>query len=92
MEWRPKVANAGPTQGSQTGGPVKMDSGTFVVPVEINGTMSLPLRINSSSWACSSAHYALLDTNLFPDHESPPSLPCGDRGSEVAVIFNDGSD
>jgi hypothetical protein len=29
---------------------------------------------------------------LFPDHESPPSLPRGDRDSEVAVIFNDGSD
>jgi hypothetical protein len=28
----------------------------------------------------------------FPDHESPPSLPCGDRDSEVAVTFNDGSD
>src|SRR5450631_1045148 len=37
-------------------------------------------------------HYVLLDGNLFPDHESPPSLPCGDRDSEVAVIFNDGSD
>src|SRR6516164_7342158 len=37
-------------------------------------------------------HHVLLDGNLFPDHESPPSLPCGDRDSEVAVIFNDGSD
>jgi hypothetical protein len=37
-------------------------------------------------------HYVLLDGNLCPDHESPPSLPCGDRDSEVAVVFNDGSD
>jgi len=37
-------------------------------------------------------HHVLLDGNLFPDHESPPSLSCSDRDSEVAVIFNDGSD
>jgi hypothetical protein len=37
-------------------------------------------------------HYVLLDGNLFPDHESPPSLPCSDRNSEVGVIFKDGSD
>ena len=37
-------------------------------------------------------YYVLLDGNLFPDRESPPSLPCGDRDSEVAVIFNDGSE
>src|ERR1700730_10885145 len=37
-------------------------------------------------------YYVLLDGNFFPDHESPPSLPCSDRDSEVAVIFNDGSD
>jgi hypothetical protein len=29
-------------------------------------------------------HHVLLDGNLFPDHESPPSLPCRDRDSEVA--------
>ena len=34
----------------------------------------------------------ILHGNLFPDHESPPSLPCSDRDSEVAVIYNDGSD
>ena len=37
-------------------------------------------------------HYVLLDGNLFPHHESSPSLPCGDRDSEVTVIFNDESD
>jgi hypothetical protein len=36
--------------------------------------------------------YVLLDGDLFPGHESPPSLACGDRDSEVAVIFNDGGD
>jgi hypothetical protein len=33
-----------------------------------------------------------LDGDLFPGHESPPSLASGDRDSEVAVIFNDGGD
>jgi hypothetical protein len=37
-------------------------------------------------------HYVLVDGNLLPDHESPPSLQCSGRDSEVAVIFNDGSD
>jgi hypothetical protein len=37
-------------------------------------------------------NYVLLDGNLFPHHESPLSLPCSDRDSEVAVIFNDESD
>ena len=37
-------------------------------------------------------HDVLLDGDLFPGHESPPSLACGDRDSEVAVIFNDGGD
>ena len=36
--------------------------------------------------------HVFLDGNLFPGHESPPSLPGGDRDSEVPVIFNDGSD
>ena len=37
-------------------------------------------------------HHVLLDGDLFPGHESPPSLTCCDRDSEVAVIFNDGGD
>ena len=36
--------------------------------------------------------HVFLDRNLFPGHESPPSLPCSDRDSEVPVIFNDGDD
>jgi hypothetical protein len=36
--------------------------------------------------------HVFLDRNLFPGHESPPSLPCGDRDSEVPFIFNDGGD
>jgi hypothetical protein len=35
--------------------------------------------------------HVFLDRNLFPGHESPPSLPC-DRDSEVPIIFNDGGD
>jgi hypothetical protein len=58
----------------------------------------LPLRINSSSWAGScallraQAHHVFLDGNLFPGHESPPSLPCGDREPEIPVMINDGDD
>jgi hypothetical protein len=37
-------------------------------------------------------HDVLLDGDLFPGHESPPSLACGDRDSEIAVIFNDEGD
>jgi hypothetical protein len=37
-------------------------------------------------------HYVFLDGDLFPGHESPSSLACCDRDSEVAVIFNDGGD
>jgi hypothetical protein len=33
-----------------------------------------------------------LDGNLFPGHESPPSLPCRDRDSEIPVMINDGGD
>src|SRR4051794_13370570 len=32
-----------------------------------------------------------LDGNVFPGHESPPSLP-RDRDSEIPVMFNDGGD
>jgi hypothetical protein len=35
-------------------------------------------------------HHVLLDGDLFPDHESSPSLACSDRDSETHVIFNDG--
>jgi hypothetical protein len=37
-------------------------------------------------------HHVLLDGNPFPDHESPPSPSCSDKDSQIAVIFNDGSD
>jgi hypothetical protein len=32
-------------------------------------------------------HHVFLDGDLFPGHQSPPSLACGDRDSEVAVTF-----
>ena len=36
--------------------------------------------------------HVFLDGNLFPGHESPPSLPCRDRDSEIPVMINDGGD
>jgi hypothetical protein len=39
-EWLQKI-NAAPMQAPQGRVPLKMDGGTFVVPVQINGTMTL---------------------------------------------------
>src|SRR5580693_391573 len=36
-------------------------------------------------------HYVFLDGDLFPGHESPPSLACGDRDSEVASFSMTGA-
>ena len=36
--------------------------------------------------------HVFLDGNLFPGHESPPSLPCHERDSEIPVMINDGGD
>src|SRR5439155_2810466 len=33
--------------------------------------------------------HVYLDGDLFPGHESPPSLACGDRDSEIPVMIND---
>jgi hypothetical protein len=43
-EWRPKLANA-----SQRGVPLKMAGGTFVVPVQINDSMTLDFVIDSGA-------------------------------------------
>jgi len=60
---------------------------------QLGGTLAFADQlVESGVFFPAQPHYVLLDGNLFPDHESPPSLPCGDRDSEVAVIFNDGSD
>jgi hypothetical protein len=60
---------------------------------QLGGTLALADQlVELGAFLRAQPHYVLLDGNLFPDHESPPSLPCGDRDSEVAVIFNDGSD
>jgi clan AA aspartic protease (TIGR02281 family) len=48
-EWRPKMANSTPPQASHRGVPLKMDGGIFVVPVQINGTMTLDLIIDSGA-------------------------------------------
>jgi hypothetical protein len=37
-------------------------------------------------------NHVFLDGNLFPGHESPPSLPCHERDSEIPVMINDGGD
>src|SRR5205807_7449610 len=36
--------------------------------------------------------HVFLDGDLFPGHESPPSLACGDRDSEIPVMINDEGD
>jgi TPR repeat protein len=48
-EWLSKIANAAPTQANQGRVPLKMDGGTFVVPVQINGTMTLDFVIDSGA-------------------------------------------
>jgi hypothetical protein len=35
--------------------------------------------------------HVFLDGNFFPGHESPPSLPCRDRDSEIPVMIDDGA-
>src|ERR1700683_4796856 len=60
---------------------------------QLGGTLALADQlVELGAFLRAQPHYVLVDGNLFPDHESPPSLPCSDRESEVADIFNDGSD
>jgi predicted aspartyl protease len=47
-EWL-KMANATPMQATQGRVRLKMDGGTFVVPVQINGTMTLDFVIDSGA-------------------------------------------
>jgi clan AA aspartic protease (TIGR02281 family) len=47
-EWRPKMANA-VKQATQGHVPLKMAGGTFVVPVQINGAMTLDFVIDSGA-------------------------------------------
>jgi clan AA aspartic protease (TIGR02281 family) len=47
-EWLQKI-NAAPMQAAQGRVPLKMDGGTFVVPVQINGTMTLDFVIDSGA-------------------------------------------
>jgi clan AA aspartic protease (TIGR02281 family) len=47
-EWLQKI-NAAPMQAPQGRVPLKMDGGTFVVPVQINGTMTLDFIIDSGA-------------------------------------------
>jgi uncharacterized protein len=48
-EWQAEAANAAPAQAAQGRVPLKMDGGTFVVPVQINGTMTLDFIIDSGA-------------------------------------------
>jgi TPR repeat protein len=50
-EWRPKMANAAPTDwvDVELVVPMKMDGGIFVVPVQINGTITLDFVIDSGA-------------------------------------------
>src|SRR5271168_549143 len=60
---------------------------------QLSGTLAFADQlVDLGAFLRAQPHYVLLDGNRFPDHESSPSLPCGDRDSEGAVIFNDGSD
>jgi uncharacterized protein len=48
-QWHPKMANAPPMQATEGRVPLKMDGGTFVVPVQINGIMTLDFVIDSGA-------------------------------------------
>jgi hypothetical protein len=63
------------------------------LPQQLRGTLTFADQfIEFGTFLRGQPHYVLLDGDLFPGHESPPSLACGDRDSEIAVIFNDGGD
>ena len=60
-----------------------------------NWAERLPLRIQLVEFIAFlrvEPDHVFLDGNLFPGHESPPSLPCRDRDLEIPVMINDGGD
>ena len=60
---------------------------------QLGGTLAFADQlVESIAFLRAQPHYVLLDGNLFPGHESPPSLPCRDRDSEIPVMINDESD
>jgi clan AA aspartic protease (TIGR02281 family) len=48
-EWHPKITGAAPKQATQGHVPLKLDGGTFIVPVQINGTMTLDFVVDSGA-------------------------------------------
>src|SRR5580704_6369995 len=60
---------------------------------QLGGTLTFANQlVESIAFLRVEPDHVFLDGNLFPGHESPPSLPCRDRDSEIPVMINDGGD
>jgi hypothetical protein len=60
---------------------------------QLGGTLAFANQlVESIAFLRVEPDHVFLDGNLFPGHESPPSLPCRDRDSEIPVRINDGGD
>src|ERR1700726_3290730 len=60
---------------------------------QLGGTLAFANQlVESIAFLRVEPDHVFLDGNLFPGHESPPSLPCRDRDSEIPVMINDGGD
>src|ERR1700719_2456383 len=60
---------------------------------QLGGTLAFADQlVESIAFLRVESDHVFLDGNLFPGHESPPSLPCCDRDSEIPVMINDGGD
>ena len=62
-------------------------------PQQLGGTLAFANQlVESIAFLRIEPDHVFLDGNLFPGHESPPSLSCRDRDSEIPVMINDGGD
>src|SRR2546428_2047174 len=60
---------------------------------QLGGTLAFANQlVESIAFLRVEPDHVFLDGNLFPGHESPPSLPCRARDSEIPVMINDGGD
>jgi len=60
---------------------------------QLGGTLAFAdQRVEPIAFLHVEPDHVFLDGDLFPGHESPPSLPCCDRDSEIPVMINDGGD
>src|SRR5204862_7061803 len=60
---------------------------------QLGGTLAFAdQRVEPIAFLRVEPDHVFLDGDLFPGHESPPSLPCCDRDSEIPVMINDGGD